>query len=231
MSTFIPMSILSSQSSRAVLLIGIFLSFIHLIGLLISVYYLVDRLIEPDQSERSIKHVCTTALMCPFYRYVTGLSAISIQLVGSIAGFIINIVLTLGIIHRVANMLLIWLVGYVVGICGCIILFGIILNALFARQAENEDVSLTSFIVWPSLAILLALVYIFLWFIVFKSWTKIRRRAKHNQVFTCMEWKLFSYKTQLCINQYLFNALWNNLYCQTMKWKLFVKRFSFVMIM
>ena len=78
-------------------------------------------------------------------------------------------------------------VGYVVGICGCIILFGIILNALFARQAENEDVSLTSFIVWPSLALLLALVYIFLWFIVFKSWTKIRRRAKHNQVFTCME--------------------------------------------
>ena len=64
-----------------------------------------------DQSERSIKHVCTTALMCPFYRYVTGISAIVIQLVGSLAGFIINIVLTLGIIHRIPIMLLIWLVS------------------------------------------------------------------------------------------------------------------------
>jgi len=187
MANFVPMSILSSHSSRAVLLIGIVLSFIHLIGILLSAYYLVERLIEPDLSERSIKHVCTTALMCPFYRYVSGISAIAIQLVGSLAGFIINIVLTLGIIHRIAYMLLIWLVGYVLGICGCIILFGIILNALLERESDNKDVSLFSFIFWPSLALLLALVYILLWFIVFKSWKKIRRRMKHNQVFTCME--------------------------------------------
>ena len=73
-----------------------------------------------DQSERSIKHVCTTALMCPFYRYVRGISAIAIQLVGSLAGFIINIVLTLGIIHRIPIMLLIWLVScllMILGVC------------------------------------------------------------------------------------------------------------------
>ena len=78
-------------------------------------------------------------------------------------------------------------VGYVVGICGCIILFGIILNALLVRQKEDNDVSLESLIIWPSMALLLALVYTFLWFIVFWTWKKIRRRAKHNQVFTCMQ--------------------------------------------
>lgn len=78
-------------------------------------------------------------------------------------------------------------VGYVVGICGCIILFGIILNALLARQEDNSDVSLESFIIWPSMALLLALIYMLLWLIVFKTWKKIRRRARHNQVFTCMQ--------------------------------------------
>ena len=48
-SSFIPSSILSSQLSRAVLLIGIVLSFIHMTGILISVYYLVDRLMEPGK--------------------------------------------------------------------------------------------------------------------------------------------------------------------------------------
>ena len=168
-----------------------------------------------DQSERSIKHVCTTALLCPFYRFLTGTSAISAQLVGSILGSIINMILTMGIIHQAATLLLIWLVsyeqcvmcfptltiiffperlmnmiymylqvGYVVGICGCIILFGIILNALLVRQQEDNDVSLTSLIVWPSLSLLLGAVYMLLWIIVFKSWKKIRRRARHNQVFT-----------------------------------------------
>ena len=65
-----------------------------------------------DQSERSIKHVCTTALLCPFYRFLTGTSAISAQLVGSILGFIINMILTMGIIHQAASLLLIWLVSY-----------------------------------------------------------------------------------------------------------------------
>lgn len=49
MTSVIPMSILSSQTSRAVLLIGIVLSFIHLTGILISVYYLVDRVMEPGK--------------------------------------------------------------------------------------------------------------------------------------------------------------------------------------
>ena len=69
-------------------------------------------IISLDQSERSIKHVCTTALLCPFYRILSGTTAISVQLVGSIAGFIINIVLILGIIHQMANLLLVWLVSY-----------------------------------------------------------------------------------------------------------------------
>ena len=49
MANFVPMSILSSHSSRAVLLIGIVMSFIHLIGILLSAYYLVERLIEPGK--------------------------------------------------------------------------------------------------------------------------------------------------------------------------------------
>lgn len=181
------MSILSSQTSRAVLLIGIVLSFIHMTGTLISVYYLIDRIMEPDKSERSENHVCTTALMCPFYRILTGTTAIAVQLVGSIAGLILNMILTLGIIHYAANLVLIWLVGYVVAICGCIILFGIVLNALLARNEDNNDISLASFIIWPTMVLLLATVYMLLWFIVFKAWKKIRRRAKHNQVFTCMQ--------------------------------------------
>jgi hypothetical protein len=65
-----------------------------------------------DKSERSINHVCTTALMCPFYRIFNGTTAIATQLVGSIAGFIINMILTLGIIHHAANLLLVWLVSH-----------------------------------------------------------------------------------------------------------------------
>lgn len=49
--------------------------------------------------------------MCPFYRIFNGTTAIATQLVGSIAGFIINMILTLGIIHHAANLLLVWLVS------------------------------------------------------------------------------------------------------------------------
>ena len=54
-SNFIPTSILSSQLSRAVLLIGIVLSFIHMTGILISVYYLVDRLMEPGKHRACVR--------------------------------------------------------------------------------------------------------------------------------------------------------------------------------
>ena len=54
-SIFIPVSILSSQLSRAVLLIGIVLSFIHMTGILISVYYLVDRLMEPGKHHKDYR--------------------------------------------------------------------------------------------------------------------------------------------------------------------------------
>ena len=50
MANFVPLSVLSSRTSRAVLLIGVVLSFIHMIGILISVYYLVDRHMDPGKS-------------------------------------------------------------------------------------------------------------------------------------------------------------------------------------
>ena len=63
-------------------------------------------------AERSVKHVCTTALACPFYRVLTGETGITVQLVASIAGLIVNITLALGIIHHAANLILMWLVSY-----------------------------------------------------------------------------------------------------------------------
>ena len=63
-------------------------------------------------AERSVKHVCTTVLACPFYRTLTGSTGIIIQLVASIAGLIINITLALGILHHAASLILMWLVSY-----------------------------------------------------------------------------------------------------------------------
>jgi hypothetical protein len=75
--------LLASQTSCRVLLIGIILSCVHTAGILVSTYLLTERLLEPDLPEKAILHVCTEALMCPFYKVLTGLTAISVQLVGS----------------------------------------------------------------------------------------------------------------------------------------------------
>ena len=73
----------SSQTSCRVLLIGVVFSILHTAGILVSAYLMTDRILEPDLPEKPQFHVCTEALFCPFYRILTGYSAISVQIVGS----------------------------------------------------------------------------------------------------------------------------------------------------
>ena len=75
--------LLSSQTSCRVLLIGIVFSVLHTAGILVSAYLMTDRFLEPDLPEKPVFHVCTEALFCPFYRILTGLTGISVQLIGS----------------------------------------------------------------------------------------------------------------------------------------------------
>ena len=73
----------ASQTSCRVLMIGIVLSVLHTAGILVSAYLMTDRILEPDLPEKPVFHVCTEALFCPFYRILTGLSGITVQLIGS----------------------------------------------------------------------------------------------------------------------------------------------------
>ena len=73
----------SSQTSCRVLLIGVVFSILHTAGILVSAYLMTDRLLEPDMPEKPQFHVCTEALFCPFYRILTGYSAITVQIIGS----------------------------------------------------------------------------------------------------------------------------------------------------
>ena len=52
-------------------------------GILVSAYLMTDRILEPDLPEKPHFHVCTEALFCPFYRILTGLPGITVQIVGS----------------------------------------------------------------------------------------------------------------------------------------------------
>ena len=74
---------LSSQTTCRVLLIGVVLSVLHTSGILVSAYLMTDRLLEPELPEKPAFHVCTEALFCPFYRILTGLPGIVVQLIGS----------------------------------------------------------------------------------------------------------------------------------------------------
>ncbi len=56
-----------SQDAFRVVLLSCCLSVVHLFGLLVALYLLVDRLSEPDMPEKDKNHVCTTAVFCPFY--------------------------------------------------------------------------------------------------------------------------------------------------------------------
>ena len=75
--------LLSSQTSCRVLLIGIVLSCLHTAGILVSAYLMTERILEPDLPEKPFLHVCTEAIICPFYRILGGLTAIIVQLIGS----------------------------------------------------------------------------------------------------------------------------------------------------
>ena len=96
--------LLSSQTSCRVLVIGIgkknnlhsiienqlpnqinfsVLSCLHTGGILISSYLMTERILEPDLPEKPFLHICTEAIICPFYRILGGISAIVVQLVGS----------------------------------------------------------------------------------------------------------------------------------------------------
>ena len=62
-----------------------------------------------------------------------GLAGISVQLAGSVMGLCLNLTLLLGALNRLAWALLAWLLCYSFAICGCILLFGVLLNKLMVR--------------------------------------------------------------------------------------------------
>jgi len=46
--------------------------------------------------EKPVNHVCTSALLCPLYLVLEGLSGLSVQLAGSVLGVTVNLLLLLG---------------------------------------------------------------------------------------------------------------------------------------
>ena len=54
------------------------------------------------------------------------------------------------------------------------------MNALLIRNASDGDVSPSTFVIWPSIPLLLAVGYIILWFIVFGSRDGRWRRRGRN---------------------------------------------------
>lgn len=174
----------TSQTACRVLVIGIVLSCLHTVGILVSVYLLLCRLMEPDLPEKSIFHICTAALVCPFYRILTGLTGISVQLVASVFGLTLNLILVLGVIHGIVWALLTWLLAYSVAISGCVILFGLVLNLLIVRDDIQGDVHTVTYLLCL-VPLLIGIFYIIFWFLVFKLWRKLRDRD--NQVFACIE--------------------------------------------
>ena len=74
-------------------------------------------------------------------------------------GLTLNLFLLIGVCSRVAWLILIWLLSYAVGVCGCIILFGFMLNILIVRNAIEEDVSIGTYILC-SVPLLLSLIHI-----------------------------------------------------------------------
>ncbi len=50
-----------------VVIIASCLCLLHAAGLAVAVYILADRLTDPDMPEKPVKHICTSAIMCPFY--------------------------------------------------------------------------------------------------------------------------------------------------------------------
>jgi len=186
LSDLLPVWLLSSQTCIRALLIGVCLSIIHTAGILLAVYLLLTRLIDPGVAESPYLKVCTSAISCPLYRLATDTTGTAIQLVTSIAGLVLNVTMVLGLIHSIASAVFIWLVAYIFTICGCGVLFGFVLSSLLRRRAQMGDVSTATLIFWPILPVLLGGVYVVLWIFVHMAWKKIRRR-KRNTVFACIE--------------------------------------------
>merc|ERR1712156_600414 len=138
-------------------------SIIHTAGILLAVYLLLTRLIDPGVAESPYLKVCTSAISCPLYRLATDTTGTAIQLVTSIAGLVLNVTMVLGLIHSIASAVFIWLVAYIFTICGCGVLFGFVLSSLLRRRAQMGDVSTATLIFWPILPVLLGGVYVVLW--------------------------------------------------------------------
>ena len=79
--------------------------------------------------------------------------------------------------------LLVWLLSYAFAICGCIVLFGTILNALLIRQSVRNDVSPATMAVAVIPAVM-AVLYTVCWTMVYSLWRRLKRRQ--NRVFECV---------------------------------------------
>ena len=67
-----------------------------------AVCLLVQRLLDPSLPDKPWLHVCTTAILCPLFGILRGLTAITIQLVGSVCGLTINLLLVVGALNNIA---------------------------------------------------------------------------------------------------------------------------------
>ena len=76
-----------------------------------------------------------------------------------------------------------WLLSYAFAICGCIVLFGTILNALLIRQSVRNDVSPSSMAVAVIPAVM-AVLYTVCWTMVYALWRRLKRRQ--NRVLECV---------------------------------------------
>ncbi|TRY74928.1 hypothetical protein TCAL_14616 [Tigriopus californicus] len=173
-----------SQRSCRALIIGSMLSFIHVCGILVSTYLLIRRVCEPDMPEKPINHICTTALLCPLYKVFSGLAGISIQLSGSVVGLTVNLFLVLGTLNEAGWALLVWLVAYAIGICGCVFLFAVMLHLLVERQWNENDVHITTMLL-TLIPLLMAVIYMIFWMIIVKLWKHYKNRE--NQIYICYD--------------------------------------------
>ena len=178
------MSLKTHYNFCRAIIVGICLSVIHVAGIIVSIYILGVRLADPDMPEKAVYHVCTSAILCPAYFAVEGLTGISIQLAGSVLGLAANLLLFLGAVNKVPLALLVWLICYAFAICGCFFLFGMMLNILIVRDDQLSDVHYTTFLL-TIIPLLMCFLYLICWAFVFQLWRQFKRRE--NQVFVCVE--------------------------------------------
>jgi hypothetical protein len=56
-------------------------------------------------------------------------------------GLVVNLTLLLGVFHAASWALLIWLLCYIFAICGCLILFAVVVDALIIRFSGSQSKS------------------------------------------------------------------------------------------